>query len=675
MTTKRDQPREAGRRSARALRWAGLAATVLAIGLSATGAGSATPPPTVCPTPPDPNALPDAGTLRQMDSFVASLGVRPTGSATHAAYVNWIRQQLQTISGLQLSEISYPINRWTGSSASLDMQVAGRDVALPIADAIPYSQPTGAGGVTAPLQIVPSDQRITAANSAGKIVVREADAGSVPNAAFALPVVSWETYDPNHTIDPSGTFYGDFINYIPRVNDLRDASAAGAKGLLFVKNVPRSQIIDHYEPYEGEAFRVPGFFLGADEGKQITDAIAAGAHPVGRIVNVARFDNVQTPSIEAVLPGLSSQRIVIDSHTDGTNAVEDNGPIAMIAMARYFSALPVACRPRTIQFAFSTAHFYQRLGSPAIRDGGAEQLAQQLDRDYDKGTVSSVLVLEHLGALDYEQVPRTDGGPGVQLQPNGLRAIQFIGVTPSPSLVAAVDHVVRAYDMQRTILLQGADAPGSTVPSHCSFGGEGTPYEAHLLPTIGVIAAPQFLYDPAFELQAIDFDVMHSELLGYTELVNRLQAMTQAEVSGSVDSERAQRSAGAPGCPQQISAPPYGPAPPNGESLAAFSTLPTCTSRRRFVIHVRLPKGFQFGSARLLVGRHSRAVRARVRGRNLAVTVDLRGRPKGTTSVTLTIHGSHHRRVRVTRSYRLCAAKARTKSNHHHVHHHVGTRP
>ena len=93
---------------------------------------------------------------------------------------------------------------------------------------------------------------------------------------------------------------------------------------------------------------------------------------------------------------------MIDSHTDGTNAVEDNGPIAMVAMARYLASLPMRCRPRTVEFSFSTAHFYQRVADPDVRDGGAEQLAERLDHAYDRGTVSAVLVLEHLGAIDYE---------------------------------------------------------------------------------------------------------------------------------------------------------------------------------------------------------------------------------------------------------------------------------
>jgi hypothetical protein len=483
-----------------------------------------------------------------MNAFVDKLGVRPTGGPAQASYIAWIRRQLRTIPGITTHDLRFTINRWSSTNARLSMRVGKRTIRLPIADAIPYAKPTGRHDVQAPLAVVPTGTAIDASNAGGKIVVREANAGSVPNGAFLLPVISWKMYDPGNTINPADNFKGDFIAYNDRIADLKNAAAAGAKGILFVKNLPRRQIVGHYEPYEGLPWGVPGMFLGADEGKKLTDAIAAGKQPTARITLKARFHRVSTPSVLATLPGSSPQRIVIDSHTDGTNAVEDNGPVAMVAMLRYFASLPATCRPRTLEFAFSTAHFYQRVARPDIRDGAAEQLAEQLDKDYDKGTVSAVVVLEHMGALDYEEVKRASG-PGNRLAPNGLRAIQFVAITPSPQLVNAVDGVVQRYDMQRTILLQGADLPGNTVPMHCSFGGEGTPYEKHLLPTIGEIAAPQFLYDPAFGLKAIDFDVMHSEMLGFTELINQMGSMSQADVSGSVDAERAQRSAGAPGCP------------------------------------------------------------------------------------------------------------------------------
>jgi hypothetical protein len=502
-----------------------------------------------CPIAPDPAALPDAAALEKMNAFVADLGVRPTGSRAHVRYIDWIRRQLREIPGVEVSEVEFPIDRWTAKRTKLTMNVDGRGVRLPVAAPIPYAAPTGKRGVTAPLVLVPADQTITAANASGRIVVRPAPAGVLPHAVLLLPIISWGFYDPGNTIDPLDTFAGDFITYNNRVVDLRAATAAGAAGLLFVKELPRGQLVDHYEPYEGTQWSVAGALLGADEAKQITDALAAGDEPSARLVVRARVKRVVTPTILATIPGQSPQRIVIDSHTDGTNAVEDNGPIAMVAMARYLAALPLECRPRTIQFAFSTAHFYQRVADPEVRDGGAEQLAQQLDLDYDQGTVSVVLVLEHLGARDYAQVPRPDG-IGKVLEPTGLRTIQFIGVTPSPDLVAVVDGVVRDHDMQRTILLRGSDLPGSTVPEHCSFGGEGTPYNQHLLPTIGVIAAPQTLYNPAFGLEGIDFEVMRDEVHGFTELVNRLGTMEQDAIAGEIPSERAQRAAGAPGCPE-----------------------------------------------------------------------------------------------------------------------------
>ena len=408
---------------------------------------------------------------------------------------------------------------------------------LPVAGPVPYSKGTTGGGVAAPLAVVPSGTAISAENARGKIVVRDAKPGSVPQAAFLLPIISWGSYDPGNTIDPAKNFDGDFIAYNDRMADLRAAAAAGAKGLLFVKDLPTRQIAGHYEPYDGIGWDVPGLFLGADEGKRLTDAIAAGANPSARITIKARVDRVTTPTVIATLPGASPQRIVVDSHTDGTNAAEDNGPIAMLAMARYLARLDGACRPRTIQFTFSTAHFYQRLVDRDVRHGGAGQIAAQLDADYDKGTVSSVLVLEHLGAIEYDAVPRADGGPGNELKPSGQRAIQFVAITPSPPLVKAVDDVVRRYDMRRTLELQGSDVPGSTTPAHCSFGGEGTPYDQHLLPTIGVIAAPQSLYDPAF---GIEGDRLRRDALRAARL-HRARQPAGHDVAGRRRGRRARR--------------------------------------------------------------------------------------------------------------------------------------
>ena len=500
-----------------------------------------------CPANPDPAALASAAELRAMNTFVAKLGARPTGSAAHERYVDWIEQQLGTIDGVTLANHPFTIDRWRSTAASLALQVGDTWKELPIAAPIHYAHATPASGVTAPAVAIPDDVPITEANAKGKIVVRPAPAGTVPQSVFTLPLVTWWTFDPHHTIDPDAEFHGDFLNYQARRDDLAAAAEAGAAGIVFVKDLPRAQVAGHIEPYEGVVSPTPGVWLGADEGATLAEALAGGAEPLVRLTVDATVAPAQVRSVSATIPGKSNKRLVIDSHTDGTNAVEDNGPIAMIAMARYFASLPERCRPRTIELSFSTAHFYQRLVGPTIRNGDAEWLARELDDKYDAGTVAGVVVIEHLGAREYEAVEQADGS-GKELQLTGRRTLQQIFVTPSKPLVAAVKSVVQRHDLERTVVMKGASAPGDTAPPHCNFGGEGTPFNQRLLPTIGIISAPQSLYDPAFGMKVVDVDYLRDQVVAFTDLVLDVSRLSDTAIAGSVPDERARRAGGAAEC-------------------------------------------------------------------------------------------------------------------------------
>jgi len=98
------------RRTARALaRTAGLlavAAALLAPASSVGASAGASPAPLSgsCPVAPDPAALPSAAKLREMNSYVAGLGVRPTGYRSQNLYIKWILAQLKTVPGAKVSE-------------------------------------------------------------------------------------------------------------------------------------------------------------------------------------------------------------------------------------------------------------------------------------------------------------------------------------------------------------------------------------------------------------------------------------------------------------------------------------------------------------------------------------------------------------------------------------------
>lgn len=500
-----------------------------------------------CPSRIDATRFDSSEKLWAAHQYLDSLKARPTGSPSHKAFVDYIDAQLGQIPGLERRESVYTINHWLESSASLEAGAAPVQ-AIPVSGSVPYSHATPAQGVSAPLVYVPQDVDLSTVDIAGKIVLREAQTGSLPQAVFLA--LAWWVYDPTQTLLLStlNNYERDFLGYDARLTDIRNAGAGGAAGLILMHGFPREQMLGHYAPYEGERFAVPAVYVGVDEGEQLKQMAAAGQS--ARIRIAADEGPVETRSLFATLPGVSAERIVIESHTDGTNVHEDNGPLVILAMARYFASLPQECRPKTLEFAFPTAHFYQQLFPPQ-RHGGSGQYAQELDYDYDKGDVVMSLVLEHLGTLSFDAVERGNGLPGRELKLNGKPETISVFVNDSPLLVASMLTTVVTHDMRGAIALRGADLPGAHIPLHHSLGGEGTPYNEHLIPTVAYITSPWALYNPAFGLEVIDQDLLYRQTLMFTDFVHLVAPMSRYLIAGGLLAEREARSslcaAGNPG--------------------------------------------------------------------------------------------------------------------------------
>src|SRR5438445_1504880 len=219
---------------------------------------------------------------------MANFGVRPTASPAHAAFIDWLQQQLEAIGGYQVGtdpSLTYTVDRWLEQGATLS---AGPDAAsvVPVAPSgsVPYAQTTPAGGVTAPLVYVPPGTPLSGQDIAGKIVVRDAVPGSVPFALFTF--VEWGHYDPDGSLTTQaatgGVYERDFAGYQQRLDDLDAAGVQGAAGLIFVHGFPRSQVQGQYAPYEGRHWAVPAIYVGADEGAQLkTLAAGGGAANIG----------------------------------------------------------------------------------------------------------------------------------------------------------------------------------------------------------------------------------------------------------------------------------------------------------------------------------------------------------------------------------------------------------
>jgi hypothetical protein len=90
----------------------------------------------------------------------------------------------------------------------------------------------------------------------------------------------------------------------------------------------------------------------------------------------------------------------------------------------------------------------------------------------------------------------------------------------------------------------GAPVEGQ-VPPIVSFGGIGTPYHAHLVPTTSIITGPWSLWAPAFGANAIDFSLLRRQALAAADVVLALDGMSREEIAGEYPAYRAARAAGA----------------------------------------------------------------------------------------------------------------------------------
>lgn len=474
--------------------------------------------------------------LWALEKKLDGYGLRATGNPAHQDYVAWLQSQLQAIPGLELETSDYPIQRWTGLAASLEVGASmALTLPLPISGVVPYSLPTSASGIGAPLVYLPAGAEITAETVAGKIVLRDVDITGQPQAALAA--VAWWIYDPALSF---ARRLGGTMHNAQGVTgkDMEAAQTAGAAGLIFLHDFPRHQVLDLYRPYDGVHWTLPALQVGADEAARLRELATAGGY--ARLKISARVEPATTRMLVATLAGQAEDALVIESHTDGTNALWDNGPLAMLAMARYFGQFERQCRARPLKFVFTTAHLYQEL-VPPWRSGSANVYAQQMNRDYAAGKATAAIVIEHLGARKYDVVPRSNGGPGQELVLSDQHELNTFFVTESAGLLTSLLQQVQKHDLRESLALRGTGLPGAHLPISDSFGGEGNPYIQRLLPTLAFITAPLTLFTPAYGLEGINPDLLYTQTLLFADLVQALSQLPREAIAGAATAERVQR--------------------------------------------------------------------------------------------------------------------------------------
>lgn len=485
-----------------------------------------------------PALLPTPDQIRAQVEAMVALGPRLTGSDAHNAWIDQLEQDW-TAGGVSVTRDHFTFPRWLAESWSLDVLEGPGAGSVPISSYFPYTAPTTSAGVTAPIvyvgpvplpsisgnpldlltdrwalgrwrsELVADLQAQLAAvpgGVSGKVVLLEAPVPPLSAGDFT-PFVTY-TSEPNEVkaITDIWNDYkriwivGAFIQYV-----LEAIEQAGPVGAVFVLDASAQNAAGQYTPYAQPQFSIPALYVNRDAGSRLR-ALAQGTPKVKLVLTAEVSPDTPSDSLVGIMPGDGStdEVVILNTHTDGQNAFEENGGIALTALARYFQALGPAARSRTLVFSAFTGHF----------GPGLPQAQGFVDNHPDliKRAAASVTV-EHFGATEW-----LDNARGYY--PTGQMEIGAAWHSQSGIALPLVESL-RANRFYRTSALR---------PIGDYMVAVGGPFHRAGVPTISYIAGPNYLVDldPNSHLDKLDTDWFATELRWLADIVGRLDKVPKA---------------------------------------------------------------------------------------------------------------------------------------------------
>lgn len=276
------------------------------------------------------------------------LGPRITGGHAHRRYLRLVERQLESY-GLPVRRYPVPLDQWEARSWSLKVQDAeGREHRIPVAHYRPHSGETPRRGVTAGLVEVGAGQEADYAGKdvQGRIVVADYPLVRIPFGAV-FPLADY-IHRPAEVPQLAAEDYTRIWQTPPTSASLDLAKQHGAIAMIDIVDLSPEHAAGQYSPHQQHQVGLPALHLDRVQGRRLRDLMATG--PVtATLVLDADKKTTTIDYLTTTLKGDGSRpgAIMLGTHTDGQNAIEENGVPAILALARYFTRLPRSERPGT----------------------------------------------------------------------------------------------------------------------------------------------------------------------------------------------------------------------------------------------------------------------------------------------------------------------------------------
>jgi len=439
-------------------------------------------------------------TTELLSSWQAELdarGLRATGSPEHAAYIDDLATRLAEAGVSNVVTEALPMRRWTPRTWSLRVGAESVRVISPVA----YSGSTPAEGITAMLSAEPAEGAIG--------VVR---ISRPPYNAALFDALDWGAPDlPAHPAgyDPALPYERIWLSQDEMRAQLTRFAAAGAAGLVIAVDLPAAELPGAYLLYDGVHRGIPSLFVGRDEG----EALLAHVGEDATLVLDAVVEDAVTHNIIGLIPGASDELVAIQSHTDGTNGLEDNGPEAIIAMAAHLARTPRDELDRGILVLLTTGHF-------AIEEVWGMEAFLSAHREDLVPRIAAALCLEHLGARAVDGDEEYEFG--------------CCFATPHPPVIDAMRRALTTAEVTEARVVRPfvPDVTGRS-PDGKTWPGDGGPFwHAAGLPSANFITGPNHLLNVEPVGDRIDVDAMRRQLVAFTGAVRELSRTPWSELRG-----------------------------------------------------------------------------------------------------------------------------------------------
>ena len=507
--------------------------------------------------------IPSADEIWDWQNQLVSLGPKYTGNLGHSRYIDWLCERFADIPGFTLKRDRLTFNRWLARDYSLSITMPTQDHPHPVAVTFyyPYSGTTSEAGVTGRLVDLGVYPPIRATSATGNSPEFWAPArGAIALVRTAPSTFSLATgqipiggYEPGKS---SAQAAADYHAYAACLTNpvwqgifspipLLDAKNAGVLALVCAwTGMPDEEVINQYNPFTTpypSASLVatpddpgcPALWVGQSTGSALARQAATGQAIATLVLTAEVTVGAATETVWGWLKGsaTTTENMIINTHTDGPNATEENGGLGLLALAKHFATLPA--RNRDLYFVLVTGHFqlpqFTHTISPVRPTAGNDAISRWMHDHPDiyHQAVAGITV-EHLGCTMWRNDPATGtytatGGYEWNTTYTAPRnnTVNTVNAEHNAylSALASVNHSGWPNFPTATVL------PGA-IPLYL---GEGAPLYAAGLGTVSLIPLPTYLlqagdtrHPEQLNLDKLDKNLMYGQILTCANTIETL---------------------------------------------------------------------------------------------------------------------------------------------------------